>query len=77
MSVQGQAQCCMTGPAFEHMLQLGETALMETVMHNVVVFSRMKPHQKGQVMNLLGSRGLYKLMGGQQQHFLVKVFLWV
>ena len=53
------------------MLQLGDTALMETVMHNVVVFSRMKPHQKWQVMDLLGTRGLYMLVEGRQQHILV------
>ena len=70
--MQGQAQCCVTGSAFEHMLQLGDSALLETVMRNVVVFSRMKPHQKGQVMDLLGLRGLHTLREGQQQHFPVR-----
>ena len=69
---QGQAQCCVTGLAFEHMLHLGDLALLETVMRNVVVFSRMKPHQKGQVMDLLGTRGLHKLVEGRQQHFPVR-----
>ena len=66
--VQGQAQCCVTGPALEHMLQLGDASLLETVMRNAVVFSRMKPHQKGQIMELLSSRGLYQVIHGQQQH---------
>ena len=66
--MQGEAQCCMTGAAFEHMLQLGDRSLLETVMCNVVVFSRMKPHQKGQVMELLGSKGLHLVIDGQQQH---------
>ena len=68
LSVQGEAQCCVTGAAFEHMLQLGDQALLETVMRNVVVFSRMKPHQKGHVMDLLGSRGLHVVLRGQQHH---------
>lgn len=58
----------MTGAAFEHLLQLGDQALLETVMRSVVVFSRMKPHQKGQVMDLLGTRGLHLVVDGQQQH---------
>ena len=66
--MQGEAQCCVTGTAFEHMLQLGDTFLLELVMRSVVVFSRMKPHQKGQVMNLLGTRGLEHSINGQQQH---------
>ena len=66
--VQGEAQCCMTGAAFEHMLQLGNQSLLEIVMRNVVVFSRMKSHQKGQVMDLLGTRGLHQIVAGQQQH---------
>ena len=66
--MQGQVQCCVTGPAFEQLLQLGDLPLLETVMRNVVVFSRMKPHQKGQVMDLLSTRGLHKFVNGQQQH---------
>lgn len=62
------AQCCVTGAAFEHMLQLGDRSLLETVTRNVVVFSRMKPHQKGQVVELLGSKGLHLVIDGQQQH---------
>lgn len=66
--LQGEAQCCVTGAAFEHMLQLGDPSLLESVMRNVVVFSRMKSHQKGQVMDLLGSTGLHLNVGGHQQH---------
>lgn len=66
--LQGEVQCCVTGPAFEHLLQLGNASLLETVMRNVVVFSRMKPHQKGQIMDLLGSQGLHQMLEGQQQH---------
>ena len=66
--VQGEAQCCVTVAAFEHMLQLGNQALLETVMRSVVVFSRLKPHQKGQAMDLLGSKGLHVVLHNQQQH---------
>ena len=69
--VQGDAQCCVTGVAFEHMLQLGDQSLLETIMRNVVVFSRMKAHQKGEVMDLLGSKGLYRVINGQQHHIAV------
>ena len=53
------------------MLQMGNTSLLETVMRNVVIFSRMKAHQKGEVMDLLGSRGLYRVIDGRQQHIAV------
>ena len=71
--MQGEAQCCVTGAAFEHMLQLGTPSLLETVMRNVVVFSRMKAHQKGEVMDLLGSKGLYRVINGQQLHIAVSL----
>ena len=74
MALQGEAQCCVTGPAFEQLLQLGDLPLLETVMRNVVVFSRMKPHQKGQVMDLLSTRGLHQLIDGQQHQFPVRRF---
>ena len=73
--MQGEAQCCVTGAAFEHMLQLGDLALLETVMRNAVVFSRMKPHQKGQVMDLLGTRGLHQVIDGQRAHLPVSHLL--
>lgn len=63
-AVQGQAQCCVTGPAFEQLLQQEDLSLVETVMRNVTVFARMRPHQKGQVMDLLGSRGLHQMHRG-------------
>ena len=72
IALQGEAQCCVTGAAFEHMLQLGDQALLETVMRNVVVFSRMKSHQKGQVMDLLGTRGLHQTIHGQRMYFPVR-----
>ena len=65
--MQGQAQCCVTGPAFEYMLQQEDLSVVETVLRNVVVFARMRPRQKGQVMDLLGSRGLHQLHDGQQR----------
>ena len=66
--MQGQALCCVTGPAFEHMLQQSDLSVLETVMRNVVVFARMRSHQKGQVMDLLGQRGLHQMFKGQQRH---------
>ena len=70
--VQGEVQCCVTGAALEHILQLGNASLLEAVMAGAVVFSRMKPHQKGQVMSLLSSRGLHHLIQGQQHHLQVR-----
>ena len=61
----------VTGAAFEHMLQLGNQSLLDVVMRNVVVFSRMKSRQKGQNMDLLGSRGLHANINGQQRHIAV------
>ena len=58
----------MTGTAFEHMLQQADLSVVETVMRNVVVFARMRSHQKGQVMDLLGNRGLHHMYNGQQRH---------
>ena len=66
--LQGEAQCCVTGAALEHILQLGNASLLEAVMNSVVVFSRMRPYQKGQVMSLLSSTGLHQLIQGQQHH---------
>ncbi len=66
---QGQAQCCVTGQAFDHMLQHAEPApLVQTVMQNAVVFARMRSHQKGQVMELLSSRGLHQIVDYQKRH---------
>ena len=68
---QGQAQCCITGPAFAHLLQHADVSLLESVMQNVVVFARMQSHQKGQVMDLLGGRGLHQVLSGEQRHIQV------
>lgn len=65
---EGQLQCALTGDAFKHMLRQCDLSVMETVMRNTVVFARMKPHQKGQVMDLLGSRGLHQVNLGQWCH---------
>ena len=72
--MQGEVQCCVTGPALERMLQLPDLSVVETVMRNVVVFARMKSHQKGQVMNLLGSRGIHQSFKGQQRHIQVRLY---
>lgn len=53
-------RCCVTGPAFEQMVHHSELALVESVMSSVAVFARMRSQQKSQVMDLLGSRGLYQ-----------------
>ena len=70
---EGQLQCAVTGDAFDHMLQLGEVSLLESVMRNAVVFARMKPHQKGQVMDLLGSTGIHQLCEEEPRHLQVRV----
>lgn len=67
----GQCQCAVTGAAFQHLLQTSDLSILETVMRNVVVFSRMKPHQKGQVMNLLSVRGLHQMHQGVPRHIQV------
>ena len=74
-AVQGQAQCCLTGAAFEHMLQQADLSVIETIMRNVVVFACMRSHQKGQVMDMLGRRGLHHLYHGQQRHIPVSLMM--
>lgn len=64
-------QCAVTGDAFEHLLQLHDMSLLDTVVRNAVVFSRMQPGQKGQVMDLLGSRGVHQIFEGQPRHIQV------
>lgn len=39
---EGSMQCAVTGTAFEHLLQLPDTSLLEAVLRNAVVFSRMQ-----------------------------------
>ena len=65
---EGTMQCAITGDAFEHLLQMPDVVLLEAVMRNAVVFSRMQPHQKGQVMDLLGTRGIHQQYEGQPRH---------
>ena len=65
---QGQMRCAVTGEAFELLLQLPDESALYAMMQNVVVFARMKPHQKGQVMHLLGLRGLHQRCQGRQRH---------
>ena len=59
------------------MLKQADTAMIETVMHSVSVFARMRSHQKGQVMDLLGRRGLFQSVQDQQHHIPVSVQLAV
>lgn len=55
------------------MLQLGDDTLLETVMRNVVVLSRMKSHQKAQVMDLLGSKGVQHTADRKHRHIAVSI----
>lgn len=68
---EGQMQCAVTGDAFEALLQHHDVSLLESILRSAVVFSRMKPHQKGQVMNLLGIGGIHQLINGQLRYILV------
>ena len=68
-------QCCVTGPAFEYLLQQPNQALVQAVMLNSVAFTRMRSHQKGQLMDLLGRKGLHHMLNGQRQHILVRILV--
>ena len=65
---EGRMQCAVTGDAFEHLLQHHDLSVLETVMRNGVIFSRMRPHQKGQVMDLLSIRGIHQRFNGRPRH---------
>ncbi|KAL0036849.1 hypothetical protein WJX77_002108 [Trebouxia sp. C0004] len=65
---EGQMRCAVTGDAFEHLLQHHDLSLLELVIRNVAVFSRMQPQQKGQVMDLLGIQGIHQLFNGRPRH---------
>lgn len=65
---EGQAQCCITGAAFEHLLQQEDLAVLQAVLQNAVVFARMRPHQKAQVLNLLGGAGIHQSFRGRHRH---------
>ena len=62
---EGHMQCAVTGDAFEYLLQHRDLSLLDMVMRSAVVFSRMQPGQKGQVMDLLSVRGMHQLFNGQ------------
>lgn len=68
---EGSMQCAVTGDAFEMLLQMHDVSVLETVMRSAVVFSRMQPHQKGQVMDLLGYRGIHQPHEGDPRHIQV------
>jgi len=68
---EGSMRCAVTGDALEYMLRMHDMALLEAVMRNAVVFSRMQPHQKGQVMDLLGTRGIHQHFEGQPRYIQV------
>ena len=68
---EGSMQCAVTGDAFEMMLQMHDVSVLETVMRSAIVFSRMQPHQKGQVMDLLGFRGIHQPHEGNPRHIQV------
>lgn len=65
---EGQAQCAITGAAFEHLLQQEDLAVLQAVLQNAVVFARMRPHQKAQVLSLLGAGGLHQVFQGRHRH---------
>ncbi|DBA85704.1 TPA: hypothetical protein ACH3X1_005275 [Trebouxia sp. C0004] len=65
---EGQAQCAVTGAAFEHLLQQEDLSVLEAVLQNAVVFARMRPHQKSQVLSLLGAGGLHQVFQGRHRH---------
>ena len=73
--VSGQVQCAVTGSAFDHILHMSDVSVLETVMRSVLVFARMKPHQKGEVMDLLSVRGLHQMHQGQPRHLQVSPLL--
>ena len=69
---EGQAQCAITGAAFEHLLQQEDLTVLQAVLQNAVVFARMRPHQKAQVMSLLGVAGLHQVFQGRHRHIPVR-----
>ena len=72
---EGQAQCAVTGAAFEHLLQQEDLAVLEAVLQNALVFARMRPYQKAQVMSLLGTAGLHQVFRGRHRHIPVRNLL--
>lgn len=72
---EGEAQCAITGAAFEHLLQQEDLAVLQAVLQNAVVFARMRPHQKAQVMSLLGAAGLHQVFQGRHRHIPVRALM--
>ena len=64
----------MTGPAFAYLVQQPNKALVQAAALNTVAFTRMKSNQKGQLLDLLGRRGLHHMLNGQRQHIPVLLF---
>lgn len=58
--MQGSAGCCITGLAFEQLLQSGDQSLVHMIISSVSVFARMRSQQKALVMDLLGQKGVYQ-----------------
>ncbi|KAL3140947.1 hypothetical protein ABBQ32_005472 [Trebouxia sp. C0010 RCD-2024] len=58
--------CAITGSAFEHLLQLSEPAVMQSVLQSLAVAARMQSHQKAQLVKMLSCQGL---LLPSQQHF--------
>ena len=50
---EGSMQCAVTGYALEHLLQLPDVSLLEAVMRNAVVFSRMQVCRRATCSNQL------------------------
>ena len=69
---EGDAQCAITGAAFEHLLQQEDLSVLESVLQNAVVFARMRPHQKAQILSLLGTAGLHQVFQGHHRHIPVR-----
>ena len=70
---EGRMQCAVSGDSFEQLLQQSDVSVLELVMRSAVVFARMKPHQKGQMMDLLGKRGIHQMFQGQPRHIQVRL----
>ena len=68
---EGRMQCAVTGNSFEQLLQQSDVSVLELVMRSTIVFARMQPCQKGQVMDLLGRRGIHQMFQGQPRHIQV------
>ena len=69
---EGRLRCAVTGDAFQLLLQLPDESVLRTVMQSAVVFARMQPHQKAQVVSLLNMRGIYQASENRQRHIEVR-----